>query len=181
MKAVKIGHDKEAEAIYQTNLKAKISALEDVLYYCSQFIPIEDKDTFTTNISKEFERLFTAKYLNDFPPIGVNKMYELLGVDIGKVKHLEKKYNSIQIEGFKGTKQEGGKQDFSIYATNEDQLKKYEYAKRIVDLFNEMKSDGFNLQTGLICNGLSGLVSIDFGSGGLRPNYYRILNKHWLF
>ena len=167
---------------FEMNLKGKISACNDLLTYVKQFIQVENLTDLTngneiieTNFLKEFERLFLEHYKNDFPPISVQKMYELMNVSETALIVKITLINSYEIDTKIDTGEPLSVPNWNVQTVNDEQNKKYNAISKLLSAITEIKDTGLTIYPAPICTALQGSVIFDFTENKLKVNSAFIL------
>ncbi|NBW72741.1 MAG: hypothetical protein EBR24_08140 [Flavobacteriia bacterium] len=170
---------------FEMNVKGKISACNDLLTYVKQFIQVENLTDLTngneiieTNFLKEFERLFLERYKNDFPPISVQKMYELMNVSETALIVKITLINSYEIDTKIDTGEPLNVPNWNVQTVNDEQNKKYNAISKLLSAITEIKETGLTIYPAPICTALQGSVIFDFTENKLKVNNAFILGSH---
>jgi hypothetical protein len=170
---------------FEMNVKGKISACNDLLTYVKQFIQVENLTDLTngneiieTNFLKEFERLFLERYKNDFPPISVQKMYELMNVSEHALIVKITLINSYEIDLNINTGEPLNVPNWNVQTVNDEQNKKYNAISKLLTALTEIKETGLTIYPAPICTALQGSVMFDFTENKLKVNNAFILGSH---
>ena len=169
---------------FEMNVKGKMSACNDLLTYVKQFIQVENLTDLTngneiieTNFLKEFERLFLERYKNDFPPISVQKMYELMNVSEHALIVKIALINSYQIDTKIDTGEPLNVPNWNVQTVNDEQNKKYNAISKLLTALTEIKETGLTIYPAPICTALQGSVVFDFTENKLKVNNAFILGS----
>ena len=169
---------------FEMNVKGKMSACNDLLTYVKQFIQVENLTDLTngneiieTNFLKEFERLFLDRYKNDFPPISVQKMYELMNVSEHALIVKITLINSYQIDTKIDTGEPLKVPNWNVQTVNDEQNKKYNAISKLLTALTEIKETGLTIYPAPICTALQGSVVFDFTENKLKVNNAFILGS----
>ena len=169
---------------FEMNVKGKMSACNDLLTYVKQFIQVENLTDLTngneiieTNFLKEFERLFLERYKNDFPPISVQKMYELMNVSEHALIVKITLINSYQIDTKIDTGEPLNVPNWNVQTVNDEQNKKYNAISKLLTALTEIKETGLTIYPAPICTALQGSVVFDFTENKLKVNNAFILGS----
>ena len=169
---------------FEMNVKGKMSACNDLLTYVKQFIQVENLTDLTngneiieTNFLKEFERLFLERYKNDFPPISVQKMYELMNVSEHALIVKITLINSYQIDTKIDTGEPLNVPNWNVQTVNDEQNKKYNAISKLLNAITEIKETGLTIYPAPICTALQGSVIFDFTENKLKVNNAFILGS----
>ena len=169
---------------FEMNVKGKMSACNDLLTYVKQFIQVENLTDLTngneiieTNFLKEFERLFLDRYKNDFPPISVQKMYELMNVSEHAIIVKITLINSYQIDTKIDTGEPLNVPNWNVQTVNDEQNKKYNAISKLLTALTEIKETGLTIYPAPICTALQGSVIFDFTENKLKVNNAFILGS----
>ena len=169
---------------FEMNVKGKMSACNDLLTYVKQFIQVENLTDLTngneiieTNFLKEFERLFLDRYKNDFPPISVQKMYELMNVSEHALIVKIALINSYQIDTKIDTGEPLNVPNWNVQTVNDEQNKKYNAISKLLTALTEIKETGLTIYPAPICTALQGSVVFDFTENKLKVNNAFILGS----
>jgi hypothetical protein len=170
---------------FEMNVKGKISACNDLLTYVKQFIQVENLTDLTngneiieTNFLKEFERLFLERYKDDFPPISVQKMYELMNVSETALIVKITLINSYEIDTKIDTGEPLNVPNWNVQTVNDEQNKKYNAISKLLSAITEIKDTGLTIYPAPICTALQGSVIFDFTENKLKVNNAFILGSH---
>jgi hypothetical protein len=174
---------------FEMNVKGKISACNDLLTYVKQFIQVENltdlcvnsqksNEIIETNFLKEFERLFLERYKNDFPPISVQKMYELMNVSEHALIVKITLINSYEIDLNINTGEPLNVPNWNVQTVNDEQNKKYNAISKLLTALTEIKETGLTIYPAPICTALQGSVMFDFTENKLKVNNAFILGSH---
>lgn len=127
---------------YEAKLEAKINALDELTKYMNQFITVNPKEAFKTDIKKYFISEFENKYKADFPPyLKTEKLLDLLEVSVILLDKLIEKYNYHSIENFNPIKLTAPEPDFNIYAETDEQKERYFQTIGLVTHLNYLRSN----------------------------------------
>ena len=169
---------------FEMNVKGKMSACNDLLTYVKQFIQVENLTDLTngneiieTNFLKEFGRLFLERYKNDFPPISVQKMYELMNVSEHALIVKITLINSYQIDTKIDTGEPLNVPNWNVQTVNDEQNKKYNAISKLLTALTEIKETGLTIYPAPICTALQGSVVFDFTENKLKVNNAFILGS----
>ena len=173
---------------FEMNVKGKISACNDLLTYVKQFIQVENltdlcvnsqksNEIIETNFLKEFERLFLERYKNDFPPISVQKMYELMNVSEHALIVKITLINSYKIDLNIDTGEPLNVPNWNVQTVNDEQNKKYNAISKLLSAITEIKETGLTIYPAPICTALQGSVMFDFTENKLKVNNAFILGS----
>jgi len=158
-----IGYQTELEKEYTMNLQAKINALDEFYQYVGKYVSVEDKNAFKGKFYETFIQRFSDKYAKDFPHLSLNKMFELVELNIGKVNALIDTINSIDLDV------DADAPDFNIYTENEEQSKLHEYLTSIIQNINEL-SKTRNVYPAPLVQGMNGMLQFDFTTNKMIPS-----------
>jgi len=169
---------------FEMNVKGKMSACNDLLTYVKQFIQVENLTDLTNgneiieiNFLKEFERLFLERYKNDFPPISVQKMYELMNVSEHALIVKITLINSYEIDTKIDTGEPLNVPNWNVQTVNDEQNKKYNAISKLLNAITEIKETGLTIYPAPICTALQGSVIFDFTENKLKVNNAFILGS----
>ena len=163
---------------FESKLEAKIKALDELTKYMNQFITVNPKEAFKTDIKKYFISEFENKYKADFPPyLKTEKLLDLLEVSVILLDTLIKKYNYHSIDNFNPIKRTAPAPDFNVYAETDEQKERYFKTLGLVTHLNYLRSNfhqGSN-PSNQICN-LLRVVSYNITNQSFVINSNYILN-----
>lgn len=170
---------------FEMNVQGKINACNELLTYVKQFIQVEKLTDLTkgneiieTNFLKEFERLFLERYQNDFPPISVQKMYELMNISEHALIVKIALINSYEIDVNIDTGEPLNVPNWNVQTVNDEQNKKYNAISKLLNAITEIKETGLTIYPAPICSALQGSVMFDFKENKLKVNNSFILGSH---
>jgi len=127
---------------FESKLEAKINALEELTKYMNQFITVNPKEAFKTNIKQYFISQFEDKYKKDFPSyLKTEKLLDLLEVSVTILDKLIEKYNYHSIENFNPIKRTAQAPDFNVYAETDEQKERYFQTIGLVTHLNYLRSN----------------------------------------
>lgn len=180
MKNKIIGFNALGQMEYTQRVNRKTQLFISLVEYISKWIEPEYINLDAEGM-KYFETVFYKKYADAFPPtVSLSTMFNLSDVDVTKIQSLLRQYNSLNIEGWDVEKLSAPEIDFNYYATNEDELKRYELAQALCDAVNTIKSEyQRTMFLGSLTRATSGIVEVAFeDSGRLIPSIDFILNEN---
>jgi hypothetical protein len=153
----------------------KAKALQDVFAYIRKFIEVEEPTEFKDDIYGIFLNRFYEKYVHEFPPIGINKMLELMSVNTNYINELVDKYDSIEIELDWKTGKAKTPPSFDIYTETPEQNKLTKTLEKLIASVNELKEMGRNVYVGNIIQGTQGALTFDHTDNMLKVNHSFVL------
>jgi hypothetical protein len=175
-----IGRNTLGEMEYNQRANRKEQLFKNLVEYISKWIEPNYIDLDADGM-KYFESVFYKKFSDSFPPtVSLSTMFNLSDVDVTKIQILLRQYNSLNIEGWDVEKLSAPDIDFNFYATNEDQVKRYELSKALCDAVNTIKSEyQRTMFLGSLNRATSGVVEVAFHNSGLLiPSVDFILNEN---
>lgn len=179
---IKIDELTEQKNEFKRQLEAKKNAFNELILYVEQFIPIEHINDFLDGENldpvfflKTFSDKFLTKYINSFPPISINKMFELMNFDVEKLNVKITLINSIEIDVNFNTGEAVNVPVWEIYTETPAQNKKYKALSTILNGVDELKEQGLTVYPAGICQAFSGAVLFDFRANKLKVNSNFIL------
>jgi len=162
---------------FESKLEAKIKALDELTKYMNQFVTVNEKEAFKTDIKQYFISQFEDKYKKDFPSyLKTEKLLDLLEVSVILLDTLIKKYNYHNIENFNPIKRTAPAPDFNVYAETDKQKERYFQTIGLVTHLNYLKSNfhqGSN-PSNQICH-LLRVVSYNLSKQCFQINYSYVL------
>jgi hypothetical protein len=174
-----IGRNTLGEMEYTQRANRKEQLFKNLVEYISKWIEPNYIDLDADGM-KYFESVFYKKYSDSFPPtVSLSTMFNLSDVDVTKIQILLRQYNSLNIEGWDVEKMSAPEIDFNFYATNEDEIERYELSKALCDAVNTIKSEyQRTMFLGSLNRATSGVVEVSFHDSGLLiPSVDFILNE----
>ena len=167
-----VGFDGYAEAIFNQQAKEKLSILNEACKLASQFVEIERLRFAKSFGNYVFNELIKAEPEAKRMLINAEKYCELYNIPLSELNSLHASYMAIKGDF---TLSECGtyflKQDFTIYLTNEEQIRSYEDLNKLCKLLNS-GCKRF-VQRSVIEQGLNGYIKHD-SAAILTPNVNRI-------
>jgi len=146
MNKLQIGVNVHAKIEHERKLKAKISAFNELLSYCGNWITIKDKSEFTADVCAYFKDQFQTEFAKTFNgKVPYSKRLEMFDIDLEKIKRLEKEFKSYNIELNLDTMQPIKDYDFNLYLTDEKQIERYKLGQKLIDTLNDFKEQGVEL------------------------------------
>lgn len=171
MTKIKIGYNTEAEKQHRKDLERKINACNELLEVIQQYISVDDKNTFLSNIHYNFKEAFLNKYASDFPPlVSYDTMLKLSDVPIGKIYQLADEYNAIDIDCFDAETGKAKDIDFTIYANDNAEAERFELSKELSIVINKLRESGTHIYIGQVCQSLNNSIHFDFLTNQFQPN-----------
>ncbi len=183
-KPIKITELTEQKKAFEKQFNDKISAFNELIKATQEYIPVDDVNAFLDNgkltpetYFKTFEDVFLNKYKNDFPPISVQKMYELMNFDINALNVKITLINSIEIDVNFSTGEPFNTPSWDIYTETPEQNKTFDLLNTMLTAIKELKKNGKTVYPAPICQALNGAVMYDFKDNELKANPNFILEK----
>lgn len=183
-KPIKITELTEQKKAFEKQFNDKISAFNELIKATQEYIPVDDVNAFLDNgkltpetYFKTFEDVFLNKYKNDFPPISVQKMYELMNFDINALNVKITLINSIEIDVNFSTGEPFNPPSWDIYTETPEQNKTFDLLNTMLTAIKELKKNGKTVYPAPICQALNGAVIYDFKDNELKTNPNFILGK----
>ncbi len=183
-KPIKITELTEQKKAFEKQFNDKISAFNELIKATQEYIPVDDVNAFLDNgkltpetYFKTFEDVFLNKYKNDFPPISVQKMYELMNFDINALNVKITLINSIEIDVNFSTGEPFNTPSWDIYTETPEQNKTFDLLNTMLTAIKELKKNGKTIYPAPICQALNGAVMYDFKDNELKANPNFILGK----
>lgn len=183
-KPIKITELTEQKKAFEKQFNDKISAFNELIKATQEYIPVDDVNAFLDNgkltpetYFKTFEDVFLNKYKNDFPPISVQKMYELMNFDINALNVKITLINSIEIDVNFSTGEPFNTQSWDVYTETPEQNKTFDLLNTMLTAIKELKKNGKTVYPAPICQALNGAVIYDFKDNELKANPNFILGK----
>ncbi len=183
-KPIKITELTEQKKAFEKQFNDKISAFNELIKATQEYIPVDDVNAFLDNgkltpetYFKTFEDVFLNKYKNDFPPISVQKMYELMNFDINALNVKITLINSIEIDVNFSTGEPFNTPSWDIYTETPEQNKTFDLLNTMLTAIKELKKNGKTVYPAPICQALNGAVMYDFKDNELKANPNFILGK----
>lgn len=176
-----VGKDTMSEMEYNQRVSRKTDLFNSLIDLLEKYVQIEDREQLDKEGFTYFESQFYKRYSAEFPPLlSVEKMLELSEVDTKLIKVLFRQYAQIKIEGWNVKTVSAPTIDFNVYATNTEQIKRYELAKALCDAVNTIKSEyQRTMFLGSLTRATSGIVEVSFHDAGfLIPSVDFILNEN---
>lgn len=139
----KVGYNDHARIEHERLLKVKISAFNELLAYCEQWITITDKHALTTNVCEYFKDQFQSRYFKEFSKlVSYSKRLELFDIDLGKIKSLENQFKAINIPLDLETLTPLTDYDFNIYLTDPEEIKRFQIGEKLINSLKEFEALG---------------------------------------
>jgi hypothetical protein len=160
----------------------KAKALQDVFAYIRKFIEVEEPTQFKEDIYGIFLNRFYEKYVHEFPPIGLNKMLDLMSVNTNYLIELINIYHSINYDGTDididwKTGKAKNRPSFDIYTETPEQNKLTKTLEKLIASVNELKEMGRNVYVGNIIQGTQGALTFDHTDNILKVNHSFVLDQ----
>jgi len=172
MKQIKVGVNQLKQQSYNAQLELKKNIFEDVLKYCTQYVIIIDFQRFANDMSNEFKRLFLIAYEDEFASLlSYEKMCEMSDISLSKIEAYQKQYEGIDIDLNPVTMKALKEPDFSIYISDEEQIKKYNRSKFLLQKLKEIEAHGIEVKPVAIQKAFSGMLQYNWMTNELTPNY----------
>ena len=173
---VKIHEHTDQKRIFQKELDAVQNDFKALKELCSQYIEIEDLELFYADAASYFLDVFQNLHSKTFPMVSGVKLCELLEVPLERIKTLSERIVKAKIKIAPDTLKPIDKPDFNVYATTEEQIARFNIAKRVCDMYVEA-SKYATCYPSPFSTGTSGMVTPDFEKRGyVKPNYRWVLN-----
>ena len=170
------------EERFAKSLDAKRRLLSELFAYMGEFISIDDKHEFKSDIYGTFLNRFLVKHKNDFPSgINANKLMELMNVNINKLNFLIDKIEDIKIDLDYETSEPLTTPDFGIYTETEKQNKEYHALKLISDAVTKASKNYEFIKGGYLQNLTSGGLFYNNESQTFEVNHTIILRTNLMF
>lgn len=175
---IKIGTDEHLQKTFNANLERLTALVTDLFSEVDKFISLKNKNVLKGKIYEGFKSEFKAQYEGKFPEIlSIEKCLELSEVNTDKLKYLEQQISTIDIDLNYNT-MKCKKPDFGIYIDKAEQLKLYDYMKRLSEVVNEGKQHRTFFFANII-QGTNQLLQYDWSKQEVRPNTRAILNNRY--
>lgn len=177
-----VGKNTESEKRYLSDVEAKINAFNDVLEYCEQYVPIEDKQAFERDILGYFIEAFD-KFPNDLPRIiSIDKRLELMDISQHKLQALSNKYYSFSdVELDIDTMEAVNVPDFNVYLEGKEKIERWNKLQLFIQVIDELKELGIIIYPVPVSQASSQAVVFDFKENRLKPNYHYVNGNSRLF
>ena len=174
---IPIGKDEESEKRFKSRVRMKRKYIDELHDYISKFVEVQDKVNLQGNFYDSFVTMFLDAYKDKFPPISIEKMFEMMDCDANKVKELCDKIEGIDIK--LDSKMDAKEPDFNIYTETEDQNKLFVTLNRVCKDINALKDFGVRLSGNALIQGTQQMLAYDWANQEMRPNTRRILGKDY--
>lgn len=172
------------ETQYNNRVQAQKNAYNELLNYTNEFISVDNFSAFTSekqltpvSYMQEFETRFFEKHAPEFPPISVNKMIELMSVNLKYINEKITLINSYEIELNFSTGEPLNTPNFNIQTETQTQNELYTAIMGLIRKIDELKEKGVTIYPAPIVSGLGFAVQFDFATNKIIPNYNYILGK----
>jgi hypothetical protein len=167
MKKVKIGEHTTLKLSNERNIKDKLKAFNSLLLFVKSHLSEVDEKAVATSPRSYFE---TAYYESCNKPkwLTPNECLIASNIDLKEFDKLVSNYLRIPVK-FDGINFET--KDFNVYATNKKQVETYDKALKVCEAINELIDSGRMVASGLISQGLQGLIIADYSNfPKVKPN-----------
>jgi len=172
---IAIGTDEGAETRFKSRVRLKKRYIDELHEYVNKFVKIEDKVNLQGNFYDSFVSMFLDAYKDKFPPISIEKMFEQMECNAGKVKELCNNIEGIDIK--LDARMEATLPDFNIYTESEEQNKLFVTLSRLCKDVNALKKFGVRLSGNALIQGTQQMLAYDWGKQEMTPNTRRVLGK----
>ncbi len=170
MNKLQIGVNTHARIEHKRKLEAKISAFKELSEYCGNWIYINDKEAFISNVSEYFKTEFLAQYPATFnEKISYSKRCNMFEIDLDKIKRLEHEYKAYNIPLNLDTMRPIKEYDFNLYLTNSEQIKRYKLGQKLISTLKEFEEQGVPLDVYFLGLGFKQFISYKPSEKGLVP------------
>ena len=167
---LQIGINQHAKIEHERKLEAKISAFKQLSEYCGNWISINDKEAFISNVCEYFKEQFQTDYAKTFNgKVPYHKRLEMFEVDIEKIKRLEREFKAYNIPLNLDTMQPIKDYNFNLYLTDEKQIERYKLGQKLIDTLNEFKEQGVPLDAYYLGLGFRSFIQYRPSAKGLVP------------
>lgn len=153
----------------------KATDLTEVFAYISKFLDVENPIEFKEDIYGIFLNRFYERYVHEFPPVGLNKILELMSVNTNYLVELINKFESTELELDWKTGKAKKCPSFDIYTETPEQNKLTKTLDKLIQSVNELKAMGRNVYVGNIIQGTQGAVTFDHTDNVLKVNHHFVL------
>lgn len=163
MSKLKVGTNHSMLKIHIAKVDSKQKLANEILASCEQFITIDNKLEFLTDVTGNFEVAFNeqfAEVLN--PKIALDKRYMLMDVDMKLISALANKYtiNTIQLD----ENLECETPDFGIYLTDDKAIKTYKERLAMVKAIEKFEGQGHNVNLSKVLQAFPNSFHYDFSA-----------------
>jgi len=172
---IAIGKDEEAEKRFKSRVRLKKRYIDELHEYVNKFVKVDDKVNLQGNFYDSFVTMFLDTYKDKFPPISIEKMFEQMECNAGRIKEICNNIEAIEIK--LDSKMEATLPDFNIYTNTADQNKLFVTLKRLCKDVNSLKDYGVRLSGGALIQGTQNMLVYDWSSQEMKPNSRRILGQ----
>lgn len=172
---IAIGKDEESEKRFKSRVRLKKRYIDELSEYVNKFVKVDDKVNLQGNFYDSFVTMFLDTYKDKFPPISIEKMFEQMECNAGKIKELCNNIEGIDIK--LDARMEATLPDFNIYTNTADQNKLFVTLKRLCKDVNSLKDYGVRLSGGALITGTQNMLVYDWSSQEMKPNTRRILGQ----
>ena len=172
---IAIGTDEESEKRFKSRVRLKKRYIDELFEYVNKFVKVDDKVNLQGNFYDSFVTMFLDEYKDKFPPISIEKMFEQMECNAGKIKELCNNIEGIDIK--LDARMNAKEPDFNIYTNTLDQNKLFVTLKRLCKDVNSLKDYGVRLSGGALITGTQNMLVYDWSSQEMKPNTRRILGQ----
>jgi hypothetical protein len=164
---------------YISRFNAKIKTFEALCNYMKHFIPIEDKNEFTSEIYETFLNKFLKKNKDDFPKNSpINSMLNFMQVNTQKLQDLITEFQAIDFEeniNFNAPELED--KDFGIYTETDEQNFLFFRLQNIITEISKLEALNKTILKAPLVQAFQFMLHYDFYTQQLKPNSNFILGK----
>lgn len=163
MTKLKVGVNDSMLAIHLAKAESKKKLANEILGLCEQFITIDNKLEFLTDVTGNFEVAFNEQFAEVLNPrIVLEKRYMLMDVDMKLISALAKQYasNTIQLD----ESLECETPDFAIYLTDEKEIKAYKERIALIKAIEKFEGQGHNVNLAKVLQAFPNSFHYDFSA-----------------
>ena len=181
-KAIHLFNDAHAEREFNERQDEKAKALTSIFAYISKFLdvanPIESKE----DIYGIFLNQFYERYVHEFPPVGLNKMLELMSVNTNYLVELINTFHGVKYDGTDidldwKTGKAKTRPCFDVYTETPEQNKLAKTLEKLISSANELTAQGYSIYAGNFIQATQGALTFDHNDNTLKVNHNFVLGK----
>lgn len=181
-KPVLLFTDTHTESAFNDSQDQKAKALQNVFAYIRKFLDIENPTDFQEDIYGIFLNRFYERYVHEFPPVGLNKILELMSVNTDYLVELINTYHGIKYDGTDididwNTGKAKTRPCFDVYTETPEQNKLTKTLEKLISSANELTAQGYLIYAGNFIQATQGALTFDHNDNTLKVNHWFVLGK----
>ena len=170
MTKLKVGVNDSMLAIHLAKAESKKKLANEILGLCEQFITIDNKLEFLTDVTGNFELAFNEKFSDVlYPKTSLSEKYMLMNVNIKLILALAKQYtsNTIQLD----ESLECETPDFGIYLTDKKEIKAYKERIALIKAIEKFEGQGHYVNLAKVLQAFPNSFHYDYSTSKFNSVY----------